>query len=54
MHLLFKEWKDGEALQKGKYDIKIPINKNYLEPRVLVVPMVAFDIKNRLGYGGGF
>ena len=55
MHLLFKEWKDGEVLQKGKYDIKIPINKNFLEPRVLVVPMVAFDIKkNRLGYGGGF
>ncbi len=54
-HLLFKEWRKDDVLQKEKYGIKIPVNKNYLEPRVLLIPMVAFDIKkNRLGYGGGF
>ena len=29
MHLLFKEWKDGEALQKGKYDIKMDVDQPY-------------------------
>ena len=39
----------------GKFDIMEPSNNKYIEPNILIVPLVAFDPKkNRLGYGGGF
>jgi len=54
-HLLFAKWKFGDELQKDKYNIKIPKKNIFLEPKILLIPMVAFDSKkNRLGYGGGF
>ena len=54
-HLIFKEWKVGEKLILGKFRIKIPQNNVLLSPRIIVVPMLAFDkSKNRLGYGGGY
>ncbi len=54
-YLVFKEWKENEKLIIGKYNIKIPSNNFFLNPKILLIPMVAFDIKkNRLGYGGGY
>ena len=39
----------------GKFDIMEPSNNKYIEPNILIVPLVAFDPKkNRLGYGGDF
>ena len=54
-HLVFKEWKLGEKLIPGKFRVKIPQDNKIQFPRILVIPMLAFDKnKNRLGYGGGY
>ena len=54
-HLLFKKWKPEDTMVNGKFDIMEPSNNKYIEPNILIVPLVAFDPKkNRLGYGGGF
>ena len=54
-HLLFKSWRKGDKVKKGKFDIKTPLDGNFVEPNKILVPLVAFDkMKNRLGYGGGF
>ena len=53
--LLFKQWGRDTSLEKGIYNIKIPKTKNYVEPDLIIVPLLAFDLKKyRLGYGGGF
>ena len=53
--LLFKEWKSDDKLMPGKYGIMIPSIKLYATPKILIVPMLAFDKnKYRLGYGGGY
>ena len=54
-HLVFRLWRKKETLKEDKYKIFIPDNFIYVEPKILLVPMVAFDKeKNRLGYGGGY
>ena len=54
-HLIFKEWRIKEKLVPGRFGIMTPSNNNFLTPKILLIPMVAFDIdKNRLGYGGGY
>jgi len=53
--LFFKKWDNGSKLINGKFNIKVPDNDDFLEPSVLLVPLLAFDSgKNRLGYGGGY
>ena len=54
--MIFREWKEGEELVKGKYGILEPSNKNkVIIPSVLFIPLLAFDNNgNRLGYGGGY
>jgi 5-formyltetrahydrofolate cyclo-ligase len=45
--LKFREWSPGCAL--------IPAEGAWIEPQVLIVPLLAFDARGyRLGYGGGF
>jgi len=54
-HLLFKSLKLDTELVFDKFKIKVPNNNCFMVPRVLIVPLVAFDSnKNRLGYGGGY
>jgi 5-formyltetrahydrofolate cyclo-ligase len=54
-HLLFKKWDLNCKLVIDKYKIKIPTNSDFLEPRVLLIPLIGFDSgRNRLGYGGGY
>ena len=39
----------------GPFGIEVPAAGDWLEPEVLLVPLVAFDARcYRLGYGGGF
>lgn len=53
--LKFREWTPGCAMQEGAFKAYIPIEGAWVEPEVVIVPLVAFDARGfRLGYGGGF
>lgn len=53
--LLFHLWAPGCALIDGPFGAKVPATGGTMVPRVLIVPMLAFDARGfRLGYGGGF
>lgn len=53
--LKFREWSPGCALEMGAFGAEIPAEGAWIEPEVLIVPMVGFDARGyRLGYGGGF
>ena len=55
MALRFREWSPGCALVAGDFGALIPAEGAWVEPAVLIVPMLAFDARGyRLGYGGGF
>jgi 5-formyltetrahydrofolate cyclo-ligase len=55
MPLRFREWTPGCALVPGDFGALIPAEGAWLEPEVLIVPLLAFDARGyRLGYGGGF
>ena len=51
----FYQWSFTEILKINRYGIPEPETKNLINPEILLVPLVGFDLKlNRLGYGGGF
>ena len=53
--LRFREWTPGCAMELGAFRALIPVEGAWLEPEVLIVPLLAFDNRGyRLGYGGGF
>ncbi|MFV2033771.1 MAG: 5-formyltetrahydrofolate cyclo-ligase [Halocynthiibacter sp.] len=53
--LRFARWTPDCALVDGPFGARIPADPTWLEPKVLIVPLVAFDsLGNRLGYGGGY
>ncbi len=53
--LRFREWTPGCAMEKGEFGADIPVEGTWIEPQVLIVPLLAFDARGyRLGYGGGF
>lgn len=53
--LRFREWSPGAKLVEGAFKAMIPEEGIWVEPQVLIVPMLAFDARGyRLGYGGGF
>src|SRR5690606_6778684 len=53
--LIFRTWKAGEKLEKGVWNIPIPVGGEEVYPDFVVSPLVGFDAANyRLGYGGGF
>ncbi|WP_103332658.1 5-formyltetrahydrofolate cyclo-ligase [Pseudotabrizicola formosa] len=55
MPLRFREWSPGSAMVAGEFGALIPQEGGWLEPAVLIVPLLAFDARGyRLGYGGGF
>lgn len=53
--LQFRQWRD-EPLEGGLYGtLHPPATAPVLRPRVVIVPLAAFDRRgSRLGYGGGF
>lgn len=53
--LRFRAWTPGCVLESGPYDVMIPAEGDWIEPDLLLVPLIAFDADgHRLGYGGGF
>ncbi|MFN4130000.1 MAG: 5-formyltetrahydrofolate cyclo-ligase [Paracoccaceae bacterium] len=53
--LRFRDWSPGCAMVAGEFGALIPAEGAWLEPEVLIVPLLAFDARGyRLGYGGGF
>lgn len=54
--LVFRAWRPGDRLAPAAFDTRVPLeNQTELTPRVVIVPLLAFDRAGyRLGYGGGF
>jgi 5-formyltetrahydrofolate cyclo-ligase len=54
--LVFRAWREGDAMAEGPYGIREPLEiAPEITPQVLLVPLLAFDRAGyRLGYGGGF
>ena len=53
--LRFREWSPGCAMVAGDFGALIPAEGAWIEPEILIVPLLAFDARGyRLGYGGGF
>jgi 5-formyltetrahydrofolate cyclo-ligase len=53
--LRFREWSPGCAMVPGEFGALIPAEGAWIDPDVLIVPLLAFDRRGfRLGYGGGF
>ena len=53
--LRFREWTPGCPMIAGEFGALIPQQGEFIEPEVLIVPLLAFDARGyRLGYGGGF
>ena len=53
--LRFREWGPGVVTVPGEFGAAVPAEGAWVEPEVLIVPLLAFDARGyRLGYGGGF
>lgn len=53
--LRFHRWTPGCAMVEGAFGAHVPAVAEDVTPRVLIVPLLAFDRRGfRLGYGGGF
>jgi len=53
--LKFARWQPGERLARGRWGIAEPAACAWLEPQMLIVPLLGVDSENfRLGNGGGY
>jgi 5-formyltetrahydrofolate cyclo-ligase len=53
--LQFRTWDPGSPMIKGAFGALIPETGAWVQPEIVIVPLVAFDLEGgRLGYGGGF
>lgn len=53
--LKFRSWSPEARMVPGEFGALIPAEGAWVEPQILIVPLLAFDARGfRLGYGGGF
>lgn len=53
--LMFRAWTPDAPMVPGTFGALVPQDGAWLIPQILIVPLVAFDVRGgRLGYGGGF
>ena len=53
--LLFRAWTPETPMIEGAFGAEVPAEGDWLEPTLLIAPLLAFDRSlYRLGYGGGF
>lgn len=53
--LRFRLWTPDSAMVTGDFGALIPAEGPWVEPQVMIAPLLAFDARGfRLGYGGGF
>ncbi|HTQ36567.1 MAG TPA: 5-formyltetrahydrofolate cyclo-ligase [Steroidobacteraceae bacterium] len=53
--LAFRRWFPGCAMEKGFWNIPVPVDPAEFTPQLLLAPVVGFDARGyRLGYGGGY
>lgn len=53
--LVFRAYKSGDRLEKGIWNIPVPVDGDIVLPDVVIAPLVGVDPSNyRLGYGGGY
>jgi 5-formyltetrahydrofolate cyclo-ligase len=53
--LRFREWRPGCRMEDGPFGASVPASGTWLEPELVIAPLLAFDRHGfRLGYGGGF
>lgn len=53
--LEYRLWAPGDPLERGAWNIPVPVNGPTVQPHIVIAPLVGFDDAGyRLGYGGGF
>lgn len=53
--LKFREWHPEGEMTEGAFGALVPASGDWLDPQLLIAPLLAFDAQGwRLGYGGGF
>jgi 5-formyltetrahydrofolate cyclo-ligase len=53
--LEYRDWRSGEPLVAGVWDIPVPERRVLVRPQAVLAPLVGFDRQcYRLGYGGGY
>jgi 5,10-methenyltetrahydrofolate synthetase len=53
--LVFRLWRQGDRLERGVWNIPVPVDGEPVEPHIALAPVVGYDAGcYRLGYGGGY
>ena len=53
--LVFRLWRQGDPLERGVWNIPVPVAGEVVEPNIALAPLVGHDAQcYRLGYGGGY
>jgi 5,10-methenyltetrahydrofolate synthetase len=53
--LVFRRWTPQTTMVEGDFRVPVPAHGDALQPHLLLIPCVGFDVRGwRLGYGGGY